>query len=71
MSLPDDKLSGRIDQGIKLISRVANKWIDNGVSDEYVSVLLDLKHKLYDYRYCAFDLEDQIADLKELKAEMG
>ena len=71
MSLPDDKLSERIDQGIKLISRVVDKWVDNGVSDEYVSVLIDLRIKLREYRYCAFDLEDQINSLKELKAEMG
>lgn len=71
MSLPDDRLSGRIDQGIKFINRVTNKWIDNDVNDDYVAVLLDLKNMLYEYRSDAFGLEDQIDELKESDSKVG
>ena len=71
MSLPVVKLSARIDQGIKFINRVTNKWIDNDVDDNYVSVLLDLKNMLYEYRGDAFGLEDQIDELKESNSKVG
>lgn len=71
MSLLTVKLSGRIDQGIKFINRVTNKWIDNDVNDDYVAVLLDLKNMLYEYRSDAFNLEDQIDELKESDSKVG
>lgn len=71
MSLPVVKLSSRIDQGIKFINRVTNKWIDNDVNDDYVAVLLDLKNMLYEYRSDAFGLEDQIDELKESNSKVG
>ena len=57
-------LSKSIDNTIKFVSRVKNRMISGDVNPEYVSMVQDIIARLYDHRGDAFDLEDQISEVK-------